>query len=246
MAADDPQILPIGDAAFLVLFGDAINDSVNDAAVAYCRRVEQAALSGVVEAVSTSRSVLVRFDPLAQPYHVVRQKLAGLLGQDNATGTAEPVHRRCWDIPICYGGEFGPDLPDVAKLLDVSEADAIADHQATTVRVNMIGFAPGVLYCGLLAPRWDLPRLQYAKPNVPAGSVSVAVRQTVIYPIANPTGWRTIGRTPLRSFDPFADPPMRIRQGDEIRFRAIDQGEFAALSGDAGDMALFETSDRTS
>lgn len=232
MATEYPQILPIGDAAFLVLFGDTINDSVNDAAVAYCRRVEQAGLPGVVEAVSTSRSVLVRFDPLTQAFHIVRQRLAELLTQNIATDKAEPIQRRCWDIPVCYGGEFGPDLPEVAALLGVGEADAVADHQTTTVRVNMIGFAPGVLYCGLLGPRWDLPRLQHAKPNVPAGSVSVAVRQTVIYPIANPTGWRTIGRTPLRSFDPSEDPPMRIRQGDEIRFRAIEADEFVALSRD--------------
>lgn len=243
MASDYPQILPIGDAAFLVLFGDAISESVNDAAVSYCRCVEQAGLSGVVEAVSTSRSVLVRFDPLAQPFHIVRQNLAELLTRDNATGIAEPVHRRCWDVPVCYGGKFGPDLPDVAALLGVSEADAVTDHQSTTIRVNMIGFAPGVLYCGLLGARWDLPRLQHAKPNVPAGSVSVAVRQTVIYPIANPTGWRTIGRTPLRSFDPLADPPMRIRQGDEIRFRAIDADEFAALSADPGHLAPLQTRD---
>lgn len=246
MAADYPQILPIGDAAFLVLFADAISDGVNDAAVSFCRRVEEARLPGVIETVSTSRSVLVHFDPLTHPFHIVHERLGEMLAQNDGTGNVEPIHRRCWDIPVCYGGEFGPDLPDVAALLGVSEADAVTDHQSAAIRVNMIGFAPGVLYCGLLGPRWDLPRLQHAKPNVPAGSVSVAVRQTVIYPLAYPTGWRTIGRTPLSSFDPLADPPMRIRQGDEIRFRAIDADEFAALSADRERLAFSETRDSPS
>lgn len=229
MATDYPKILPIGDSAFLVLFGDAINDAVNDAAVAYCERLDQAALPGVQEAVSTSRSVLVRFDPLSEHYQTVRQGLEGLLSQANLLGDSQPAQRRIWDVPVCYGGEFGPDLPDVAALMGVSETDAIADHQSAKSRVNMIGFAPGVLYCGLLGPQWDIPRLQHAKPNVAAGSVSVAVRQTVIYPIENPTGWRTIGRTPLSSFDPARQPPMHVRQGDEIRFRAIDEHEYADL-----------------
>lgn len=246
MAADYPKILPIGDAAFLVLFGDTISDIVNDAAVTFCQRVEKAELPGVVETVSTSRSVLVRFDPLAHAYHAVHQALTGLLMQNNPTGGIKPGNRRRWDVPVCYGGEFGPDLPDVAALIGRSEAEAIEEHQSTIVRINMVGFAPGVLYCGLLEPRWDLPRLQHAKPSVPAGSVSVAVRQTVIYPIANPTGWRTIGRTPVRSFDPSRVPPMQMQQGDEICFRAINEDEFAALSKDPGRSVPTEVSDRGS
>ncbi|MCR9136428.1 MAG: 5-oxoprolinase subunit PxpB [Alphaproteobacteria bacterium] len=246
MAADYPKVLPIGDAAFLVLFGDTISDIINDAAVAFCQRVERAELPGVVETVSTSRSVLVRFDPLAHPYQAVHQELTALLAKNDLAGGTGPVTRRRWDIPVCYGGAFGPDLADVAALIGGSEEEAVEEHQSTIVRINMVGFAPGVLYCGLLPSRWDLPRLQHAKSSVPAGSVSVAVRQTVIYPIANPTGWRTIGRTPIRSFDPSRDPPMLMQQGDEICFRAIDEDEFAALSSDPEKSVPIETPDRES
>ncbi|MCY3671731.1 MAG: allophanate hydrolase subunit 1 [Alphaproteobacteria bacterium] len=223
-----------GDSAFLVEFGEHLSEQSNDAALAFERIVRVRRIPAIVETVPTGRSVLVKFDPLVSPFRAVRSALAELLdGIDWSRRKPMPGKHR-WTIPVRYGGEHGSDLDDVARALGLSVDRTIEDHASSRLRIMMIGFAPGALYCGMHDARWALPRLPCAKPMVPAGSVSVAVRQTVIYSLPNPTGWRPIGQTPFRSFDPNRVPPSLVRAGDEIRFRAVSETEFLRL----GDRAL--------
>ena len=135
------------------------------------------------------------------------------------------------EIPVCYGGEFGPDLPFVAARAGLSEDEAARRHAAGEYRVHLIGFAPGFPYLGGLTAELAAPRRATPRERVPAGSVGIAGRQTGVYPLETPGGWQIIGRTPLRLFRLDADPPALLRTGDGVRFRAIAADEFEALRG---------------
>jgi len=225
-----PVLRAAGDAAVLVEFGDRLDPAINNAALAYDSRLRDLALAGILETAPTIRSVLVRFDPLALPPARLREQLAELASERNWFAAPPPPGRSLWRIPACYGGGHGPDLDEVAKLMDCSTDEAVARHAATRQRVFMLGFAPGVAYLGLLPEAWALPRLREIRPEVAAGSVLVAVRQTVLFAAAMPTGWRTIARTPWRSFDADREPPVMLSPGDEVTFSPVSADEFARLA----------------
>jgi biotin-dependent carboxylase-like uncharacterized protein len=128
---------------------------------------------------------------------------------------------------VAYGGEFGPDLEAVATLVGLSPEQVIAEHSRATYRVYMLGFSPGFPYLGRTSARLDVARLATPRSRVPAGSVAIAGRQTGIYPSPTPGGWRLLGRTGWRFFDPTRMPPARLQPGDQVRFRP-------AVPSDAG------------
>lgn len=140
---------------------------------------------------------------------------------------------RTVEIPVLYGGDAGPDLTTAAAELGLAPNDLARRHAAGDYRVAMIGFAPGFPYLSGLDPSLALPRLSTPRTQVPAGSVGIGGAQTGIYPRESPGGWRLLGRTPLRLFDPVRDPPSLLAPGDRVQFRAIDADTFARLQGDA-------------
>ena len=146
-----------------------------------------------------------------------------------ATGTAGPA--RIIDIPVCYGGSFGPDLADWARHGGFTPEEGIARHTGGDYRVAMLGFAPGFPYLMGLDPALAMPRLATPRARIPAGSVGIGGGQTGVYPAAGPGGWRLLGRTPLRLFDPGASPPALLAPGDRVRFVAIDRAHYDALGG---------------
>ena len=148
------------------------------------------------------------------------------------TGVRRPPNpdRKTWRLPAHYGDESGPDLDDVSAALGLAPEQVIAEHSNCPLRVLMLGFAPGCAYLGSLPTHWDLPRLDYVKPEVPAGSLSVAVRQTVLFATNIPTGWRTIARTPFLSFSRHTAPYFYLSPGDEITFEPVDQTTFENLA----------------
>lgn len=123
-------------------------------------------------------------------------------------------------IPVQYGGEYGPDLAEVADRLQLSEKEVIRLHSETIYTVFMIGFLPGFPYLGLLPPKLELPRRGTPRLRVPAGSVAIAGQQTGIYPQASPGGWHLIGRTDIRLFDAAQQPPARLQPGMRVQFVA--------------------------
>lgn len=141
----------------------------------------------------------------------------------------EQVARRVVEIPVAYGGEWGPDLADVARLNRMSEDEVIRLHTAPTYWVQMIGFVPGFAYLGGMSARIATPRLATPRPRIEAGAVGIAGRQTGIYPLATPGGWRIIGRTPLPLFQPNSAAPSLLKMGDYLRFRPCGPEEFCAL-----------------
>ena len=229
----EPRLLPVGDQSLIVEFGDGIDLEVNRRAVAFARRVRESALPFVVDAVPsfTAVGIQYRIEALdrasnALPLEQVERAIRALLAEPIDAGLASA---RVVEIPVCYGGEHGADLADVAAHRGLTPEEIARRHAATEAHVFMIGFAPGHPYIGLWDEAFDVPRRSTPRIRVPAGSVAIANRQTVIYPFELPGGWSLIGRTPLRLFDPRRERPCLLEPGDRVRFVAIDADRFTQL-----------------
>lgn len=226
-----PRILPLGDAGFLVEFGDSIDPAVNNRVVNFARAVERSRVPGVIEVVPAYRSAAIYVDPVEQDLASLRETFMTLA----VDLTMEPVgRRRTVTIPVLYGGEAGPDLPALAERAGLSIEQVIELHASVEYRVYMLGFSPGFPYLGMVHDAIAAPRLPEPRLNVPAGSVGIAGRQTGIYPQAGPGGWQLIGRTPLTLYDPARTDPFLLEPGDRVRFVPIEPREFERLkqSGD--------------
>lgn len=217
-----PRILPAGDGALVVEFGDGIDPALNDRVLSLYRLLEADPPPGVEELVPTYRSLLILYDPLVTTPAALSVAVRGLAGAP-ATGVAP----RRTEVPVRYGGQDGPDLVTVAAELGLTPEEVVARHTRPEYRVYMLGFAPGFPYLGGLDPSLAAPRLPEPRTRVPAGSVAIAGNQTGIYPLESPGGWRIIGRTPLRLFDPAAPEPFLLRAGDRVRFVALGVGRDA-------------------
>jgi KipI family sensor histidine kinase inhibitor len=211
-----PRILPVGETAFTIEFGDRVDADLNRRVHALDALLEDAPLAGIVERVPTYRSLLIIFDPLSTDSAALQAELLRRAAGDLAQRPVTPG--RLIKIPVRYGGSDGPDLDDVATHCGLTPADVIAQHVAVTYQVAMLGFAPGFTYLMGLPPALATPRLATPRIQVPPGSVGIAGSQTGIYALSTPGGWRIIGRTPLRLLDPDRDRTFLIRPGDKIRF----------------------------
>lgn len=223
-----PPVLRIsGDMGLLIEFGAIYDPVINNAVTAFDAAVNADMPEGVIETVPSFRSVLVRFDPGILDFDHLHEFLANLAASRDWYRAPPAANRRVWNLPVVYGGDHGPDLDEVGELMRLS-GSAVADaHCACALNVAMLGFSPGLAYLGQMPEIWDFPRRTTITPNVPAGAILVAVRQTVLPGTDIPTGWRWIGQTPFLSFDVGAAHPFRLSPGDEVRFHAIGADEFA-------------------
>jgi len=223
-----PSFEPLSDDALLLRLGDSIDATLNAQAHAIASRLREQAPSWLRDLVPAYASLAVFFDPRhidnADPHAHVAAAVHALLGAQ-ATSTAsdaEPV-----EIPVCYGGESGPDLTEAARLCGMSPDELIALHTAAIYTVAMIGFAPGFPYLLGLDESLALPRLDTPRTRVAAGSVAIGGAQTGIYPRTSPGGWRLLGRTPRVLFDAAREPPSLLSPGDRVRFVSIGTDVFA-------------------
>ena len=143
-------------------------------------------------------------------------------------------------VPVCYGGEHGPDLDQIAAAAGLTVEEAIELHCAPIYRVFMIGFMPGFAYLGLVDDRLAAPRRAEPRVRVPAGSVGIAGRQTGIYPADTPGGWMLVGRTPMRPFDLARETPCLFKPGDAVQFYPIDPSEYAERANEPAPAATPE------
>lgn len=208
-----PRIREMGDAALLVELGNVLDAARNAQVHALARRVET--LRGVTAVIPGYTTLLVEYENAVCEYDALRQDLERALQAPDATAAMEA---RVIEIPTRYGGELGPDLGFVAQHNGITADELIQIHTRDTYQVFMLGFAPGFPYLGILDEKIAAPRLETPRKRVPAGSVGIAGRQTGIYPRESPGGWRLIGRTELKLFDPMQDPPTLLRAGDRVRF----------------------------
>ena len=221
-----PVLRPCGDRAVLMELGDAIDPAVNRLVGRALEALDQHRPDWLVEAVGAYRSLMVIYDPLRADYQQVSRHLAAL---ELAQAAGRREDGGVVEIPVCYGGEFGPDLEMVARHNRLSARQVVELHSAVAYHVYMMGFTPGFPYLGGLDPRLHTPRLESPRTTVAAGSVGIANDQTGIYPVASPGGWRIIGRTPRKLFDPRRDDPFLLRAGRRLRFVPISQDEYRRL-----------------
>ena len=219
----DLRIVPAGDAALLVELPARIDPAVSSWAVALARAVKRRCGASVRDVVVGYSSVTVYFDPLHVDATALETELrqAALALPDRATDEGALI-----DVDVRYGGEFGPDLADVAAFAQATEEEVIALHGATTYRVYVVGFVPGFPYMASVHPRLALPRRATPRTRVPAGSVAIAAGQTGIYPIETPGGWHLIGRTKVKPYDDSRAEPFLFQPGDRVRFHAVNRLEF--------------------
>jgi KipI family sensor histidine kinase inhibitor len=218
------KLLPLGDWGVVAEFGgDEISDAANAAVLALRAVIDAERPPGVVEAIPTYRSLLVVFDPLRTTAAAVREAVTA--ASTRADPASLPAGRRI-EIPVAYGGVHGPDLTALAEEVGLSEDGVIAAHTGTEYRVYMLGFSPGFPYMGTLPEVLRVPRLRSPRTYVPDRTVALAGQQTGVYPVASPGGWRLLGRTPLRIYDPSREAPFLLDAGDHVRFIAIGAGEY--------------------
>lgn len=233
------EFVPLGDAAVVVRVGETIHPRTLGKVRALVQQLEKRPFPGLVEVTPSFAAVTVFYDA-----RQVMRADGSRLGM--VTGVETPYERVCrWlrqiveemaeqeaapsrqvEIPVCYGGEFGPDLAFVAAHNGLSVQEVIDLHASGEYLVHMIGFAPGFPYLGGMSERIAAPRKETPRLRIPLGSVGIAGRQTGVYPLETPGGWQLIGRTPKRLFSPDAEPPSLLQAGDIVRFYPITRAEY--------------------
>lgn len=217
------RYLPFGDTALLVEFGETISLEANKKVVALNEAILRSQLRGVEELVPTYRSLLVRYSLLKTTYEQLVfyvEELEKQLAESLRKLKSRTVH-----VPVVYGGEYGPDIDYVAKSHGLTEKQVVKVHSERDYRVFMIGFVAGFPYLGEVSDKIATPRLETPRLKVPAGSVGIAENQTGIYPVEAPGGWRIIGRTPIRLFNPLQQRPALLKSGDIVRFKPVSEKE---------------------
>lgn len=213
-----------GDSGLLVEYGDGIDPAVNARVRSMDMVLASHPLEGVREVIPTYRSLLILYDPLQTNPDQLSQTLVGLESRLEEITIPAPD---TVEIPVCYGGDHGPDIEHVAQANGLAVEDVIRRHSETVYSIYMIGFTPGFCFLGGLPDELHTPRLETPRMRVPAGSVGIANAQTGIYPLTSPGGWQLIGRTPLRLFAPEKENPFIYKTGDSIRFVPISPERYA-------------------
>ena len=217
------RIAHAGDAALLVELPPVIAAETSARVIAHGNAVRERCGAMIRDVVVGYCSLTVYFDPLALDHAWLEAEIRRTAEELPA---AVAVDGPLLDVPVCYGGDLGPDLRDVATLTGCTEEEVVAIHSGTTYRVYVVGFVPGFAYMAPLDPRISLPRRATPRTRVPAGSVAIAAGQTGIYPSETPGGWHLIGRTRIAPYDAARRAPFLFAPGDRVRFRAIDRSEF--------------------
>ena len=214
---------PVGVDGVLAVLGEGISERTGARVSALRDALLRERLPGIREAAPAYASLLVRFDPFALDYQAL---CATLYRLEAGLGEASADPGRLVELPVCYGGGFGEDLPFVAARAGMCEDEVVRLHSGRDYRIYMLGFLPGFPYLGGLDARLHTPRLETPRTRIPAGSVGIGGQQTGVYPRESPGGWRLIGRTPVPLDDPERLP---YRAGDRIRFVPIDAADYMEI-----------------
>jgi inhibitor of KinA len=209
------RFVPASDRSLLVSFGEEISQPTHQQVVALTHALSEDPINGVVNLHPAYCSVLVIFDPLRTEHAKVESAILA-----RHLSLIE-TRARVVEIPVCYGGEFGPDLDEVASRNGLTPRDVIDLHSSVEYTVSFLGFVPGFAYLSGLPSELTTPRLDAPRRSVPKGSVGIAGAQTGIYPFSTPGGWRLIGRTPVTMFDPGRTPMSLLEIGDHVRLTPV-------------------------
>jgi KipI family sensor histidine kinase inhibitor len=229
-------VSPLGDAAVVITLGETVDSAMVARVRAVAAELERHPPAGVVDITTAFASVALFLEPLRAPsFAALCAELEALVARADAVVVT--VDARTIEIPICYGGSFGPDLSLVAEQAGLSIPEVIALHAGGEYLVHALGFTPGFPYLGGLPPRLASPRRATPRPRVPAGSVAIGGAYTGVYPLQSPGGWNLIGRTPLALFDPRRAEPALLRTGDSVKFKVVAPEDFEARGSIAANVA---------
>jgi len=227
LAVGEAWFRAASDQSLLVSFGQQITLENHRSVLKLLRLLQSKPIDEIRNLHPAYCSLLIKFDPLRLAHDELQTRLTPYLARLHREPLPKPQRI---EIPVCYGGRFGPDLNDMAARLDMTPAQAIELHSSPIYIVYFLGFAPGFAYLGGLPEALAFPRLETPRSKVPQGSVGIGGNQTAVYPFATPGGWRLIGRTPVAMFRR-DQPRMNLLQiGDHVRFRPISKEEFAEFS----------------
>ena len=226
---EDVRILTVGDCALSVEFGQEISLEINHKVMALKTVLERKPITGLVELVPTYCSLLIQYDPMVLRYGPLRDKLKDLVTQ---LDEVEMPPKQVVEIPVAYGGEYGPDLGEVARAHNISEEEVIRLHSEPEYPIYMLGFVAGFPYLGGMNKAIATPRKTSPRLKIEAGSVGIAGEQTGIYSVESPGGWQIIGRTPLKLYDVNRNEPVLLKAGQYIKFKPITKEEFRAMENE--------------
>ncbi len=221
------ELYDVAEGAAVVEYPDATETDANRAAVALGEQMLSAPREGLCDAVPGARTLALFFDPAALGRETLRHEVAA-----RSVSPAPSPPGRVVSIPVLYGGEMGPDLPELASRAGLAPEELARRHADGEYTAAFLGFAPGFAYLTGLDPVLHAPRLVTPRPRVPPGSVAIGGPYTGVYPAATPGGWNLIGRSPVRLFDEDAEPPALLRAGDRVRFEPIALARFSVLEGE--------------
>lgn len=214
-----------GESAFVVEFGDTIDPEAGRRVGRLAAAFDALAPDGVVEIVPTFRSLLVEYDPDVTDEATL---LAALPAADGPDAAAVPA--AAWRVPVAMDGALAEDLAEAAEQLSLPPQRLAEIFLAGSYQLGMYGFAPGFAYLSGVDAALAIPRRASPRPPMAAGSVLIAGGMAALSPQPMPTGWYVIGRTPAPLFDPGRKPMVPFAVGDTIRFRRVDEAEFARLA----------------
>ena len=206
---EEVKISTAGDSALLIEFGQEISPEINARITAFVHLLKAQRIEGVQDMIPAFTSLLINYDPRVVNYKTLTKRLQKLLKLDvNEEASAS----RVFEIPVCYGGEYGPEI-----------------HSSKDYLIYMLGFLPGFSYLGGLDERIHTPRLANPRIRIPAGSVGIGGSQTGIYPLDSPGGWQLLGLTPVKTYDPERENPILFEAGDYIRFVPVSEEEYLKI-----------------
>ena len=217
------KLLTAGDSSILLQFGNTIDPAINRKIAATVQLMREQHINGVTDVIPALCFLLINYDPRVISYEQIKRRMEALVKIDV---TAGDTRKRVFEIPVCYGGEYGPDIRNIADHAGLSVEEVIQIHTSRDYLIYMLGFLPGFTYLGGLDERIHTPRLANPRIRIPAGSVGIGGSQTGIYPMDSPGGWQLMGMTPVKTYDPDREVPILVEAGDYIRFVAIDEDEF--------------------
>lgn len=236
------KVLPAGDTALVVEFGDSIDREINSVVLALARALDTRHIPGIIETVPTFRSLMVYYEPLV----LSASMLVALIDKQMEGLSAIANVGHVWHLPVCYDPDLAMDLNDVATRTSLSPSQVVEKHSAPTYHVYMLGFLPGQAYMGEVAAELALNRRESPRTSIPAGSLAIASRMACVFPLETPCGWHVIGRCPVPLWDQRRATAL-LAPGDQVKFVPVSLREFEALvSGvSRGDLRLEPVSEFT-
>lgn len=220
------KIVTAGDSSLLVEYGQEISPEINQKITATVKMMREQHIEGVVDVIPAFCSLLINYDPRVILYGELKERMERLVRLETMAGEER---RKIYEIPVCYGGEYGPDIANIAAHAGLTEQEVIDIHSSRDYLIYMLGFLPGFCYLGGLDERIHTPRLANPRIKINAGSVGIGGSQTGIYPLDSPGGWQLMGMTPVKTYDPTRPEPILVRAGEYIRFVPVDEGEYLRI-----------------